>query len=103
MRPLVAANWTAVPPTLSEAERFGHERGAFTDAHAARPGLFEMADRGTLFLDEIGSVSPAVQAKLLTAIEEKRIRRLGGRRSMQVDVQIIAATHVDLKQAVRDS
>jgi DNA-binding NtrC family response regulator len=102
MRTLVEANCTAIPASLLESELFGHERGAFTDAHAARPGLFEMADRGTLFLDEIGSVSPAVQAKLLTAIEEKRIRRLGGRRSMQVDVQIIAATHVDLKQAVRD-
>jgi transcriptional regulator with GAF, ATPase, and Fis domain len=102
MRTLVDANCTAIPATLLESELFGHERGAFTDAHAARPGLFEVADRGTLFLDEIGTVSHAVQAKLLTAIEEKRIRRLGGRRSMQVDVQIIAATHVDLKQAVRD-
>ncbi|HEY6558097.1 MAG TPA: sigma-54 dependent transcriptional regulator [Polyangiaceae bacterium] len=102
MRTLVEANCTAIPATLLESELFGHERGAFTDAHAARPGLFEMADRGTLFLDEIGSVSHAVQAKLLTAIEEKRIRRIGGRRAMQVDVQIIAATHVDLKQAVRD-
>jgi two-component system, NtrC family, response regulator AtoC len=100
-RPFVEVNCAAIPPTLLESELFGHERGAFTDAHAARAGLFETADRGTLFLDEISSTPAAVQAKLLTALEEKRIRRIGGRQPMQVDVQIIAATHTDLKEAVR--
>jgi DNA-binding NtrC family response regulator len=98
----VEVNCASIPGNLLESELFGHERGAFTDAHASRAGLFETADRGTLFLDEIGSVPMPLQAKLLTAIEEKRIRRLGARQSKVVDVQIVAATHVDLKKAVRD-
>ena len=101
-RPFVEVNCAAIPATLLESELFGHERGAFTDAHTARAGLFETANGGTLFLDEISSSSSAVQAKLLTAIEEKRVRRLGGRHPTLVDVQIIAATHANLKQAVRD-
>ncbi len=100
-RAFVEVNCAAIPGSLLESELFGHERGAFTDAHAARAGLFETADRGTLFLDEIGSVPLALQAKLLTAIEEKRIRRVGGRNATLIDVQIVAATHTDLKEAVR--
>jgi DNA-binding NtrC family response regulator len=98
----VEVNCAALPPGLMESELFGHERGSFTDAKAARAGLFETADGGTLFLDEIGAVPLDLQAKLLTAIEEKKVRRIGGRSSIQVDVQIVAATHEDLKQRVRD-
>jgi two-component system, NtrC family, response regulator AtoC len=100
-RALVDVNCSAIPPTLIEAELFGHERGAFTDARTARPGLFELADGGTLFLDEIGSLPLDMQAKLLTAIEEKTIRRIGGQRSISVDVQVIAATHRDVASMVR--
>ena len=98
--PLVEVNCAALPATLMESELFGHERGSFTDAKASRGGLFEAADGGTLFLDEIGSVPLDVQAKLLTAIEEKRVRRIGGRSTVTIDVHIIAATHDDLKRKV---
>jgi two-component system response regulator AtoC len=98
----VEINCAAIPGTLLESELFGHERGAFTDARTSRAGLFETAHQGTLFLDEIGSLPVDLQAKLLTAIEEKRIRRLGGRTSMQVDVQIIAASHNDLGDKVKN-
>jgi DNA-binding NtrC family response regulator len=95
--PFVEVNCAALPPTLIESELFGHERGAFTDAKTARGGLFEAADGGTLFLDEIGAVPLDLQAKLLVCIEEKRVRRIGGRQSARVDVQIIAATHENLE------
>ena len=98
--PFVEVNCTALPASLLEAELFGYEKGAFTDARAAKPGLFEAAHRGTLFLDEIGDLSVELQAKLLRALEEKRVRRLGSLRSVDVDVRIIAATHVDLLEAV---
>src|SRR6185437_4716019 len=88
-RPFVEVNCAALPPSLMEGELFGHERGAFTDAKTARAGLFETADGGTLFLDEIGAVPLDLQAKLLTALEEKRIRRVGGSKVTQVDVQIV--------------
>ncbi len=101
-RAFVEVNCAALPASLIEAELFGHERGSFTDAKTARSGLFETADGGTLFLDEIGTVPLDLQAKLLTAIEEKRVRRLGARTSTSVDVQIIAATHADLRQKVRE-
>ncbi|HEY5950001.1 MAG TPA: sigma-54 dependent transcriptional regulator [Kofleriaceae bacterium] len=101
-RPFVEVNCAAIPPSLIESELFGHERGSFTDAKAARSGLFETADRGTLFLDEIASISHDLQAKLLTAIEEKNVRRVGGRHPTRVDVQIIAATHEDLARRVKD-
>jgi two-component system, NtrC family, response regulator AtoC len=97
----VEVNCAAIPSSLIESELFGYERGAFTDAKSARPGLFETAHGGTLFLDEIGSLPMAVQAKLLTAIEEKRIRRIGARQSVTMDVQIIAASHPVLGKAVR--
>jgi len=97
----IEVNCAALPPTLMEAELFGHERGAFTDAKTSRGGLFEAANAGTLFLDEIGTVPLDLQAKLLTAIEEKRVRRIGGHQSTHVDVQIIAATHENLEQRVK--
>jgi len=100
--PLVEVNCPALPESLAESELFGHERGAFTDAKSARMGLFEAAKGGTLFLDEMASLSLALQAKVLKAIEENRIRRLGGNREIDVDVRIIAASNRDLGQAVAD-
>jgi DNA-binding NtrC family response regulator len=91
--PFVNLNCAALPETLAEAELFGHERGAFTDAKVARVGLFEAADGGTLFLDEIGSLAPATQAKVLTAVEDGTIRRLGGTREISVDARLITASN----------
>ncbi|HEY1270424.1 MAG TPA: sigma-54 dependent transcriptional regulator [Terriglobales bacterium] len=101
-KPFVAINCSAIPETLMEAELFGHERGAFTDAKQMKKGLFEMADGGSLFLDEIGELSPLLQAKLLRVLEDQVIRRVGGVRDMQVDVRVIAASNRDLEKAVRD-
>ena len=94
--PFLNVTCSALPETLMESELFGHEKGAFTDAHAAKRGLVEMADHGTLFLDEIGELTPGVQAKLLRFIEEKTFRRLGGTRDLTVDVRIMTATNRDL-------
>jgi two-component system, NtrC family, response regulator AtoC len=99
-QPLVEMNCSALPDALAESELFGHERGAFTDARTARIGLFEAADGGTLFLDELPSLSIPLQAKVLKAIEDHRIRRLGGNKEIAVDVRVIAATNRDLTQAV---
>jgi DNA-binding NtrC family response regulator len=101
-RPFVAINCSAIPETLMEAELFGHEKGAFTDAKQMKKGLFEMADGGTLFLDEIGELSPLLQAKLLRVLEDQLIRRVGGVRDLQVDVRVIAASNRDLERAVRE-
>jgi two-component system response regulator AtoC len=101
-RPFVAINCSAIPENLMEAELFGHEKGAFTDAKAMKKGLFEVGDGGTLFLDEIGELSPFLQAKLLRVLEDQVIRRVGGVRDMQVDVRVIAASNRDLERAVRD-
>lgn len=98
-RPFLELNCAAIPSTLLESEIFGHERGAFTDAKTAKPGLFEAADRGTLFLDEIGAMPLDVQVKLLKVIEEQSVRRLGAVRAKTVDVRIIAATNADLDAA----
>jgi two-component system response regulator HydG len=98
--PFVAVNCVAIPATLLESELFGHEKGAFTDAHNAKPGLFEEAHNGTLFLDEIGHLPLELQGKLLRALDEKRIRRVGGTDEKEIDVRIIAATHVELDEAV---
>jgi two-component system response regulator HydG len=98
--PFVTLNCAAIPSQLMESELFGHERGAFTDAHAAKPGLFEEADDGTLFLDEIGHLALPLQGKLLRVLEEHRIRRVGATRGRDVNVRIVAATHVDLRRAV---
>ncbi len=99
-QPMVEMNCSAVPETLAESELFGHERGAFTDAKTARIGLLEAAQGGTLFLDELPSLAPPLQAKLLTAIEDGRIRRLGASRTLEVDVRIIAASHKPLADLV---
>ncbi len=100
--PFVAINCSAIPETLIEAELFGHEKGAFTDAKAMKKGLFEIADSGTLFLDEIGELSPFLQAKLLRVIEDQVIRRVGGLRDIRVDVRVVAASNRDLEKAVRE-
>ena len=99
-QPFVEVNCSALPDSLAESELFGHERGAFTDARTARIGLFEAASGGSLFLDELPSLSPALQAKILKAIEENRIRRLGGLREIAVDARVVAATNRDLKELI---
>jgi DNA-binding NtrC family response regulator len=101
-KPFVAINCSAIPETLMEAELFGHERGAFTDAKAQKKGLFEIADGGTLFLDEIGEMSTYLQAKLLRVLEDQTIRRIGGVKDIGVDVRVIAASNRDLEQGVRE-
>ena len=101
-RSFVAVNCAAIPETLLETEMFGHERGAFTGAVATHRGKIEAAEGGTLFLDEIGEISPALQAKLLRAIEQKEITRVGGGQVIRVDVRILAATNLDLKQKVEE-
>ena len=100
-RPFITVNCAALPETLAESELFGHERGAFTDAKTARIGLFEAADGGTLFLDEIGTLAPATQAKVLTAVEDGTVRRLGGTREIAVDARLIAATNRPLAALVQ--
>jgi DNA-binding NtrC family response regulator/TolB-like protein len=100
--PFVPVNCAAIPETLLEAELFGYERGAFTDAHRSKVGLFQSANGGTLFLDEIGVIPTSMQTKLLTALEERTIRRLGGIRSEPLDAWILAATSEDLVTAVRE-
>jgi DNA-binding NtrC family response regulator len=99
--PFVAINCAAIPETLLESEIFGHEKGAFTGAQDRRIGVFELAHRGTLFLDEIAEMMPATQVKLLRVLQERVLRRLGGRQEIAVDVRVIAATNVDPDDAVR--
>ena len=94
----MAVNCAALPSELIESELFGHEKGAFTGAAARRHGKFEQAHGGTLFLDEIGDMSANVQAKLLRALEERKIERLGGNESIAVDVRVVSATHRPLEQ-----
>jgi DNA-binding NtrC family response regulator len=101
-RPIVEVNCSALPANLLEAELFGYEKGAFTGATSAKPGLFEAAQGGTIFLDEIGEIALELQAKLLRAIEAREVRRLGSVRTIPIDVRLIAATHVDLARAVRN-
>ncbi len=101
-QPFVEINCSAIPENLLEAELFGYEKGAFTDAKNRKKGLFELAENGSLFLDEIGDVSPLVQVKLLKAVEEKKIRRLGGTEDIHINTRIIAATNRDLQAAIRD-
>jgi len=98
--PFVSESCAAIPESLLESEVFGYERGAFTGAQVARPGLFERAHGGTLFLDEVGEMSPALQAKLLRALQEREVRRLGGSAPRKVDVRIVAASNRDLRDLV---
>ena len=100
--PFLAINCAAIPEQLLESELFGHERGAFTGANAAKKGKIEMADGGTLFLDEIGDMSPDLQTKLLRVLEKRVIQRVGGNRHIPVTVRILAATHKNLQQAVNE-
>jgi DNA-binding NtrC family response regulator len=100
--PLVKVNCVALAESLIESELFGHERGSFTGAHKMRQGRFEMADRGTLFLDEVGDLSVSTQLKLLRAIQEREIERVGGRNPIPVDVRLIAATNQDLEKAMQE-
>ncbi len=100
-QPFVAVNLAAIPEGLFESELFGHEKGAFTGAHARKLGRFELAHGGTLFLDEVGSLRVDLQAKLLRALQEREVERLGGTRTIAVDVRVIAATNEDLRQLVR--
>ncbi|HSD52396.1 MAG TPA: sigma-54 dependent transcriptional regulator [Candidatus Methylomirabilis sp.] len=100
-RPFVAVSCAAIPETLIESELFGYERGAFTGAVTRRQGLFEAADKSTLFLDEIGELNVSMQAKVLRALQEREIRRVGGREDIRVDVRIIAATNKDLEAEVK--
>jgi two-component system, NtrC family, nitrogen regulation response regulator NtrX len=97
--PFVKLNCAAIPRELLESELFGHEKGAFTGAHQMRKGRFELADGGTLFLDEIGDLSLDAQAKVLRAIETSEVERVGGSRTMHVDVRLVSATHKDLQEA----
>ena len=99
--PFLKINSTAIPENLLESELFGFEKGAFTGAVASKPGKFELADKGTLFLYEIGDVPPATQVKLLRVLQEREFERLGGTKTVKVDVRLIAATNRDLAEAVR--
>jgi DNA-binding NtrC family response regulator len=100
--PFIKINSTAIPENLLESELFGYERGAFTGAAASKPGKFELADKGTLFLDEIGDVPAATQVKLLRVLQEREFERLGGTRTVKVDVRLIAATNRDLRAALEE-
>jgi Nif-specific regulatory protein len=101
-KPFVKVNCAALPESLIESELFGHEKGAFTGAVARKRGRFELAEGGTLFLDEIGDLSPAMQVKLLRALQEREFERVGGTETIKVNVRLITATNVDLEQAVSD-
>jgi Nif-specific regulatory protein len=101
-KPFVKVNCAALPESLIEAELFGHEKGAFTGAIARKRGRFELAEGGTLFLDEIGDLSPAMQVKLLRVLQEREFERVGGTETIKVNVRMIAATNVELEQAVQD-
>ena len=99
-RPLIKIALSAMPHDLLESELFGHERGAFTSAHSEKPGLFELAHTGTLFLDDIDDVPPTVQAKLLRVLESRQVMRVGGTSTIPIDVRLISASKVDLKELV---
>ncbi len=98
--PFIKINSTAIPENLLESELFGYEKGAFTGATSSKPGKFELADKGTLFLDEIGDVPPTIQVKLLRVLQEREFERLGGTKTLKVDVRLIAATNRDLREAL---
>jgi transcriptional regulator with PAS, ATPase and Fis domain len=100
--PFIKINSTAIPETLLESELFGYEKGAFSGATTSKPGKFELADKGTLFLDEIGDVPPPIQVKLLRVLQEREFERLGGTKTLKVDVRLIAATNRDLRAALEE-
>jgi DNA-binding NtrC family response regulator len=100
--PFIKINSTAIPENLLESELFGYEKGAFTGAASTKPGKFELADKGTLFLDEIGDVPPATQVKLLRVLQEREFERLGGTKTIKVDVRLVAATNRDLRAALEE-
>ncbi len=100
-RPFVKINCAALPGELLESELFGHEKGAFTGAHAEKPGKFELADKGTVFLDEIGEMDPRLQAKLLQVLQDEEFYRVGGKRSVRVDERVVVATNRNLDAAIR--
>lgn len=100
--PFVKINSTAIPENLLESELFGYEKGAFSGATTSKPGKFELADKGTLFLDEIGDVPPATQVKLLRVLQDREFERLGGTKTLKVDVRLIAATNRDLRAAIEE-
>src|SRR5215468_11491263 len=101
--PLVVLDCSAIPPSLVESELFGHERGAFTGAVAMRPGVFERADGGTVFLDELGELPIELQPKLLRCLESGELVRVGGDKTIRVDIRIIAATHLDMERMVTEN
>lgn len=100
--PMVVINCGAIPGELLESELFGHEKGAFTGAHKSRTGRFELADKGTIFLDEIGDMSPDLQVKLLRALQERKIERVGGTTTIDVDIRILSATNKDLSASIEN-
>jgi DNA-binding NtrC family response regulator len=100
--PFIKINSTAIPETLLESELFGYEKGAFSGATTSKPGKFELADKGTLFLDEIGDIPPAIQVKLLRVLQEREFERLGGTKTLKVDVRLVAATNRDLRAALEE-
>src|SRR5690348_16028318 len=97
---MVKVNCSAIPDTLLESELFGHERGAFTGAAAAKRGLLEIAHRGTLFLDEVADLSPPAQAKLLRVLQSGEIQKIGAERTMRVDVRVLSGSHKDLRELI---
>lgn len=101
-KPLIPINCGAIPESLLESELFGHEKGAFTGAYSARIGRFEMANGGTIFLDEIGDMSPSLQVKILRVLQERQFERVGGTKTVKVDVRVITATNQDLEKAVAE-
>ncbi|WP_298272319.1 sigma-54 dependent transcriptional regulator [Geobacter sp.] len=100
--PFIEINCASMPVNLLESELFGHEKGAFTDAGHRKPGLFEEANKGTIFLDEIGEMDISIQAKLLRVLEDRRIRRVGGTRNIEIDVRVVAATNRNLRDGIRE-
>jgi len=100
LEPMIVINCGAIPGELLESELFGHEKGAFTGAHRARVGRFELADKGTVFLDEIGDMSPDLQVKLLRALQERKIERVGGVTTTDIDIRILSATNKDLAASI---
>jgi len=101
-RPFIAVDCAAIPENLLESELFGHEKGAFTDATSQKLGRFELANHGTLFLDEIGNLRPDMQGKILRVLQEREIQRVGGVKTIKIDVRIISATNIDLKKAIKE-